>query len=373
MTKAARISSGIAPRWSDVLASIDDGLVVLDPAGVVVDINPAAEQLMALAASQVLGSHVEAVFDAHTGNQWIADLALGTLRTGLACRRIEGALARRRGTVAVRAACAPVLDARGGVGGVVLALHDLTMQRTLEEATRRAERLSALGTVALGLAHEIRNPLGGIKGAAQLLRGSLDDPEQTACTDLIVREVERLDRLIEQLRELSHPPRLDIHPLNIHRVLNDVLALQRRSAAWRNVRLRTEFDPSLPAVRGDVAQLTQVFLNLIKNALEALDGAGELVVSTRMDHRFLIRRPSGRGQQLAVTIEDTGPGIPEDVKTQLFAPFFTTKNRGTGLGLALSQRIVNEHGGAIEHESRPGGGTRFRVTLPVEPDHGDAS
>src|SRR5262249_52368129 len=149
--------------------------------------------------------------------------------------------------------------------------------------TRRAERLAALGTVARGLAHEIRNPLGGIKGAAQLIRGAVGDPELRHCTDIIVREVERLDGLVEQLRELSMRPRLQLGPVNIHRVLNDVLALQRQAALWGGVQLRTTFDPSLPPVHGDRAQLTQVFLNLVKNALEALDGHGELAIATRIE------------------------------------------------------------------------------------------
>src|SRR5262249_14995430 len=162
---------------------------------------------------------------------------------------------------------------------------------------------------ATGLAHEIRNPLGGIKGAAQLLRGALADPELLRCADIIIREVERLDGLVEQLRELSTPPRLQLEPVNIHRVLNDVLTLERQAPAWGRITLRTAFDPSLPPVRGDRPQLTQVFLNLVKNAIEALSGRGELAVSTRLEAKFHIRRGSGRGRFLAVLVEDGGPGV----------------------------------------------------------------
>ena len=186
----------------------------------------------------------------------------------------------------VTAACAPIQGPDGTLRGAVLVLHDLTLQRTLEAATRRADRLAALGTVTVGLAHEIRNPLGGIKGAAQLLRGGLTDPGLVRATDVIVNEVDRLDGLIEQLREFSRPPQLQLDAVNIHRVLNHVLTLQRQASTWGSVTLRTEFDPSLPAVRGDRAQLTQVFLNLIKNASEALEGRGELVISTQIDSRF---------------------------------------------------------------------------------------
>lgn len=362
----------VSPRlpWADVLASIEDAVIVLDRGGRIVDLNPSAEQLTGVSALQAVGTNVGELFQPRAASVWLDDMVRGALSEAAARRRGEGILPARRRDLPVSASCAPVFDAEGGVSGAVLVLHDQTLQRTLEVTTRRADRLAALGTVAMGLAHEIRNPLGGIKGAAQLLRGALTDPEQTRCTDIIIREVERLDGLIEQLRELSVPPRLQLEALNIHRVLHDVLALQRQAPAWGGVRLRTAFDPSLPAVRGDRAQLTQVFLNVVKNALEALEGQGELAVSTRLEARFHIRRGSARGRFLSVLIEDTGPGIPDAYHAQLFAPFFTTKPRGSGLGLALCHRIVTEHGGAITHEARPAGGTCFRVTLPVSEGNG---
>ncbi|TMA42472.1 MAG: PAS domain-containing protein [Deltaproteobacteria bacterium] len=368
------------PDWTDVLASIEDGVVVIDSAGVVADLNPAAEQLVGVSAPQAVGKRVDDLFGGERGRRaqrgalhWAGELVRDTLAQGVARRRGEGLLRSRRGDVEVNAACAPLHDGDGTVAGAVLVLRDLTLQRALEATGRRAERLAALGTVALGLAHEIKNPLGGIKGAAQLLRGAVDDPELVHCTDIIIREVERLDGLVEHLRELSVPPRLDLQPVNIHRVLNDVLALQRQAPAWGETALRVEFDPSLPAVRGDRAQLTQVFLNLVKNALEALSGRGELRVSTRIETRYHIRRGRGRGQFLSVVVEDTGPGVPPEDAAQLFSPFFSTKAGGSGLGLALCHRIVAEHGGTIAHEPRPGGGARFRVTLPVsEGDVGNA-
>src|SRR5438128_491308 len=173
----------------------------------------------------------------------------GTLREGAARRHGEGILVSRSGEAPVSAACAPVFDGDGGLSGVVLVLHDLSLQRTLEATASRADRLAALGTVALGLAHEIKNPLGGIKGAAQLLRSAVTDPDLVRCTEIIVREVERLDGLVEQLRELSVPPQLQLEPVNIHRVLNTVLSLERQAPDWGAIALRTVFDPSLPPVR----------------------------------------------------------------------------------------------------------------------------
>jgi two-component system nitrogen regulation sensor histidine kinase GlnL len=346
-----------------VLASLEDGVVVVNGGGRVSDLNPAAEQLLGVSAIQAVGMPIEELFRL---SPWLGEAVRGTLEVGVARRRNEGPLFSGGREVPVRAACAPLFDdALGAVRGAVVVLNDLSMQRTLEAATRRADRLSALGAVAQGLAHEIRNPLGGIKGAAQLLRGQLADPEMIRCTDVIVREVERLDGLVEQLRELGTPPRLQLVPLNIHRVLNDVLALQKQAPNWGSTTLHTAFDPSLPPVRGDRAQLTQVFLNLVKNGVEALAGHGELHVSTRLDARFHLRRGSERAHFIVVSVEDGGPGVPDADQPHLFTPFFTTKRTGTGLGLAVCHRIVSEHGGTIGYEPRPTGGACFRVTLPA--------
>jgi two-component system nitrogen regulation sensor histidine kinase GlnL len=358
------------PPWADVLASLDDAVIVLDPAGVVTDVNPAAEHLTGISAPQALRGRIEAMLPA---SPWVAQVVRETLAEGVARRRGEEVLMARRREVPVGAACAPVFATDGTVRGAVLVLHDLTLQRALDATTRRADRLAALGMVAQGLAHEIRNPLGGIKGAAQLLRARVDDADLVRCTEIIVREVERLDGLVEQLRELGTPPRLRLEAVNIHRVLNDVLGLQRQATAWGAVTLRTAFDPSLPPVWGDGAQLTQVFVNLVRNALDALGGRGELSISTRLEARFHLRRGSARGRFLSVAVEDDGPGVPDADRTNLFSPFFTTKTGGTGLGLAICHRIVTEHGGLIAHEPRTGRGACFRVTLPVsEDDVGDA-
>lgn len=369
---SSSLSAPAPPSWADVLASLDDGVVVLDRDGVVLDLTPAAEQTLGLSPSHAIDHAVSELLPAGDPNAWLAELCHHTLRDGAARRRSEGTIHRGRVDRPVQASCAPIQDGDGAVRGAVLILHDLTLQRELEAQTRRADRLASLGTVALGLAHEIRNPLGGIKGAAQLLRASLHDAEQRECTDLIVREVERLDGLLGQLRALSQPQALQRQPVNVHRILNEVLALQRKAAGWGQVTLRTEFDPSLPPVDGDRARLSQVFLNLVKNALEALDGQGQLLIATQFQHGFHIRRSGGRGRLLAVLIEDTGPGVPPADQAELFAPFFTTKGAGTGLGLAICHRIVTEHGGTIAYEDRVGGGARFRVTLPVS-EHDDGT
>ena len=355
--------------WTDVLASISDGVLILDAEGIVDDVNPAAELLTGVSARHAIGRDAASTFGVRPINRWLVELIDATRREAVTHRRAEETLWSLGQAIVVSAACAPILDAHGTVGGAVLVLHDLTLQHTIETATRHAERLAALDTVAAGLAHEIRNPLGGIKGAAQLLRAKLTDPDDVRCTDLVIREVERLAGLVDQLRDLGSPPPLTLEAVNVHRIVNDVVDLERQAPEWGDITLVTEFDPSLPAILGDRSQLHQLLLNLVKNAAEALDGRGQITITTRMDAGYRVRREGGRTKFLVVSVTDTGPGVSESDRPRLFAPFFSTKARGTGLGLALCQRIITQHGGVIAYEPVPGGGARFRISLPVSDTH----
>jgi two-component system nitrogen regulation sensor histidine kinase GlnL len=356
-------------HWSDVLASVSEALLVFGPDAHLLALNPAAEVLLELSEGLVRGVPVSALFPPDGANAWLVPIVTATLGQGVVQHRAEAALVRRGKRVLVSATCGPMHDRTGSVRGAVLVLHDLTLERTLDETTRRAERLTAFGSVVLGLAHEIRNPLSGIKGAARLLEQELVDAGHRRCTEIIVREVDRLEGLVAQLNALREPRPLRRVAVNVHRVLQDVLSLQQRSAEWGGVTLRVAFDPSLPAVLGDADQLTQVFLNLVRNAVEALGGRGELQVSTRLETGFQVRLPEGTLMLASVTIGDTGPGVPADVEPLLFVPFFSTKARGSGLGLPVCHRIVSEHAGTIGYEPRPGGGALFRVTLPLSPRH----
>ena len=356
-------------HWSDVLASISEALIVFGADARVVALNPVAETLLDSSESQVRGTHADALFPPDGANGWLAPVVATALQKGSVQHHADGWLIRRGKRVLVAAACGPMHDRAGTVRGAVLVLRDLTLERTLDETTRRAERLTAFGSVVLGLAHEIRNPLSGIKGAARLLEQELVDPAHRRCTEIIVHEVDRLEGLVAQLNTLREPRPLRRAPVNIHRLLQDVLSLQQRSAEWGGVALRHAFDPSLPALLGDADQLTQVFLNLVRNAVEAMGGRGELHVSTRVETGLQVRLPEGTLMLASVTIGDTGPGVPPDVEPLLFAPFFSTKARGSGLGLPVCYRIVSEHGGTIAYEPRPGGGASFRVTLPLAPTY----
>jgi two-component system nitrogen regulation sensor histidine kinase GlnL len=354
----------LAQHFDDVLASIGDGLVVLDRDGTVVFANPRAEDLTSVSAAQAVGRSADQAFAA---NPWIGQTATrlpaGTDGRTSEVGELAGPFHRR---VSVHLTVAPVVARDGAIVGTLLLFRDLTAQRSLGETVERGVRIGDLAAVAAGLAHEIKNPLGGIKGAAQLLAEDLrQNASASRFTALITREVDRVSALLEQLLELTRPSHPHLAAVNVHRILQEVLLLEGATGSDALL-VRCEFDPSLPEVWADEAQLRQVFLNLIKNALEAMGHTGTLTITTRMETDFHVRNPGcSRGKFLSVDVEDTGPGIPPEDSERVFTPFFTTKAKGTGLGLAVSQRLVTQLGGLIRVHSQPGRGASFRVSLPV--------
>jgi len=346
--------------WENILTSLEDGVVVIDQRGKISFFNQAAEALTETPASQALGQECAALF---ARTPWLVEMVKKSGPPEQTGSRGEGDLARPRGRlVPVNLTVSPLQDRYGRFFGTILLARDLTYRNL-----QRADRLALLGTLAAGLAHEIKNPLGGIKGAAQLLKREVShNPSLGQYADIVVREVDRVNRLIEQLLDLSQPAAYDFEAVNIHEILDEVLLLEREAVADWSVAVRKNFDPSLPPIHGDRNRLTQVFLNLAKNALQAMDGRGTLTVTTRMETDFHIREPGRRrGKFIWVDFEDDGPGIKEEDLPNIFSPFFSTKNNGTGLGLAVCYRIVKEHGGLIRVDSREGAGASFKVSLLV--------
>jgi len=359
-------------RWSQIIESLEEGVIGIDEAGQILSMNQAAEQLTGCSLAAIRGRHHRKVF---ADSPWVSDLvdsaAEGEGRSLSAEGTIYGLWQK---ATPVRASAAAMLDSEARATGAALILRDITMQRSLEIDVQRAKSLAQLGVVVAGLAHEIRNPLGGIRGAVQLLAADIGPrPSAKEYIDLVLREVDRLSKLLGQLLELR--PRGPGKPaaVNIHRVLDHVIALVDEAAKAHGIRIARFYDPSLPDVRGDEDSLTQLLLNLTQNAVQAVaglapDSKGEIRLTTRVETDYHVTkaatRAGGRGRLLRIDVEDNGPGISPDVQANLFSPFVTTKPKGTGLGLAICQRIVSDHGGTIRCDSDPGH-TLFRLTLPA--------
>ena len=237
----------------------------------------------------------------------------------------------------------------------------------LYQQMKEKDRLAALGEMAAGLAHEIRNPLGSIKASAQYLAETAEQPEERGeFLDIIVDEVDRLNRVVGSFLDYARPPHTDPEPIYVNSAVQLTLQFLRPECDASEVDLHVAMDPNLPKVRIDIEHLRQVLINLVQNAVQAMTSGGDLYVETRTQDRFRIG--GGARRWVQITVRDTGPGIAPGLLANLFVPFVTTKQQGTGLGLAISQRIVSETGGRIDVRSRQGVGTTFVVLLPAEPD-----
>ncbi len=351
--------------YANVIDSVGDGVIVLDGVGSVTLMNPAAEEITGVSRRQAQGAAFSAVFK---GETVLLEMVGKTASTGMTISDHENIVLRKGGhMVPVSATTSPLLLANGEVIGTILVLRDLTNVRELEEAVRHADRLSTLGTLAAGLAHEIKNPLGGIKGAAQLLERELsEESEMRDYTRVVLKEVQRVNRIVDELLELASPRKLKLDQVNLHKILGDIIILQRRTIEGKPVAIQQQFDPSIPPILADEGLMTQLFLNLIKNAVEAVGESGTIRVTSKVWSDYsMTHKGERRSRMVAVEVSDDGPGIKKDQLEHLFTPFFTTKAKGTGLGLAICQKIVSEHRGLIKVDSDPGRGTTFTVMLPL--------
>jgi two-component system nitrogen regulation sensor histidine kinase GlnL len=252
---------------------------------------------------------------------------------------------------------------------VVVLLQEKTMAEKIDrQLTHRGAARSVTGLAAM-LAHEIKNPLSGIRGAAQLLESSVDDDDR-ALTRLICDETDRIVKLVDRMEVFSDERPVERAPVNIHVVLEHVKRLAQSGFA-RNIRIVEEYDPSLPPVYANRDQLVQIFLNLVKNAAESIgnDDDGEILLTTAFKPGIRLSVPGSTNRvtlPLEFCVRDNGPGVPPDMLPHLFDPFVTTKTNGTGLGLALVAKIIGDHGGVIECDSQQNR-TTFRVLMPAFP------
>lgn len=248
---------------------------------------------------------------------------------------------------------------------IAIAMRDRSAARTLREEIHERERQESYGHIAAGIAHEVRNPLGGIRGAAELIGMRSQDERSRKAASLIVAEVDRISGLVDELMVFARGDRLDYRTVNIHRLLDTLLDLVELERGHESITVVRRYDPSLPELDADESRLQQVFLNLVRNAMQAMEEkGGRLTISTGMTLEHRLVGADGRAQPtVRIRIQDEGPGIPESILSRLSTPFFTTKTKGTGLGLSLARHWVRRHGGRLRIESVVGEGTRVDVDL----------
>lgn len=349
-------------HYGQIWSSLPVPALVIDGADRIEDVNPAGELFFNYSARSLRGQTLD---QALIPDQDFSDI-FARLRDSESAHFLnEIRIFPHERTAAIcTVKAAPLADTHDHIL-VLCSPRDISERLGRAGQSRSAAR-SAIGMAEM-LAHEIKNPLAGIAGAAQLLSMSLT-PEDREMTDLIVAETRRVVKLLEQVEQFGNIRPPECKPVNIH----DILDRARRSALMgygARMQISEDYDPSLPPTWADGDQLVQVFLNLLKNAAEAAPaGRGAIRLRTFYDHALRLRGPDGEGHPLPLQIEvtDNGPGLPPAIAAEIFEPFVSGRENGTGLGLALVSKIIADHGGVISADSSAAG-TTFRISLPIAP------
>jgi len=341
-----------------ILESMVSGMLTVDNNGAIVTYNNMAEKILGRKTTEVLGKSCEQVW----GKRGIiANVIANTLAEGKCYMNFEASIASpERGLVPVSFSSTVLFDQNGKRMGVLLTIQDLSEVKELENKVRQADKLSALATMAAGMAHEIKNPLSSRKVLSQLLPLKIDDREyQKKLGEIMPREIDRIDRIVESLLGFARATALKFTKTDINDILEENLKYFQRPAKEANIKVNRNYG-KLPEIEVDRNQVTQVFSNLMLNAIQAMPNGGELKVAS-----FPGKRIENLLENIKVQVTDTGVGISEETTKKLFDPFYTTKYGGTGLGLTITHSIVDGHKGYIDVASKPGKGTTFTVTLPL--------
>lgn len=375
--------------YENIIESMGEGVVSVDLDLKISLFNLWAEKITGISRDAALGKDIDEIFSL---DSWLTDLIKETLTKGKLHAEFEETLHRKFSKpVKISITTRQIQDNNGVVTGALWFMRDISGIKSIEQDALRKDRLAYIGTFATNLAHEVRNPLLGIRGAAQLLSKKIvksTDPALTEnsklieYTEVIITEADRLNATVNDMLNFARPRAIKKNPINIHKVIDKVILLVQQKdeedGQVLQTKIKREYDPSLPDIIGDENQLTQVFLNLIKNSIDAteskkttsgdedLKDKDSITIRTKVVTDFRIKKELSETTQFAqIEIEDSGTGIPEEELEKIFTPFFTTKDFGTGLGLPITYRIIKEHSGFLKIDSQLGEGTTVRIMLPT--------
>ena len=354
------MSKGLPHIDASVMDNLTTGVVVFDEHLQVRYINQTAESLLAVSARHVIGHQPDEhiTCDGEVLSRLISSAGSGQAVTKRGVILVTGDRAR----ITVDCMINPVSDELGE-SYTIVEMQQVDRQLRIHRETTLISQQAATRDLVRGLAHEIKNPLGGLRGAAQLLQAELPEPELQEYTRIIIEEADRLQELVNRMLGPNRRP--NYRELNIHHVLERVRSLVLAEVGEQSLEIVRDYDPSIPELVGDMDQLIQAVLNIVKNAARAMGEGGSIVLHTRIARNFTIG--SHRHRLVAqIEIEDDGPGIPAEIADTLFLPMVTSGG-GQGLGLSIAQSLITQHKGLVECRSRPGK-TVFTILLPLAPD-----
>ena len=361
--------------YESIIQNLRSGLITADKDLNITHLNKAAVSLLGFSPAEIIGTPLISLFTSQ--EQEIREIFAGggkciDPKTGYLS---EFKMVRKDKRPLPTEVCfSTILDKHGRITGLSCIFLDITQRKKMEKHLTRMDRLASLGELASGIAHEIRNPLAGIGGALQILSKQFnhDHPNHLIFKE-VLDQVLRLDDFVKNLLQFARPSTPKFELLNIEDVIDSTLFLVANQISKKHIQLKVAHQPHQPDIQGDKNLLQQVFLNIIINALDAMDAGGKLEINVRWQQE---EEPDSmaedgmycatRQNQILIEISDTGPGISENDLDNIFNPFFTTKSQGTGLGLSITHRIIEQHRGTISVDSHPDTGTTFTITLPAD-------
>lgn len=336
-----------------IIENAADGVIAIDRQGNVTTMNPAAELITGYTLDELAGQAYTTLFsDPHFSSP-----VLDTLEHGTEHLAQEVSFPAHNRTIELSVTTSRIHNASGELIGALVIFSDLTAHKETQRRLAQTERLATLGELMAGIAHEVRNPLTAIRGYVQIIRQQTELPVHQEYLSIVIKEIDSINKVIQQLLDFSRPRQSQWQLVPLNALIEETLILVQTSGIQARIDFNTELDTTLSPIIADRELLKQVLLNMLINAVQAISAHGTIHIRT-WRHTLM---------HLAITIEDNGCGIDIDLQKKIFDPFFTTKPSGTGLGLALSQRIINAHQGDIRVTSQPGCGTTFMIILPIHP------
>lgn len=358
-----------------IIQSIGSGLMTVDLQQKITSFNPGAEEILGYRAEDVVGKYLYEIFRKEEFERLLPEMNSSNGRQSLMNREMEVTTANNR-KIFIGFTITPRIDNRNQRVGNIISFRDISQIKQMQAEVIRMDRLASLGVLASGIAHEIRNPLAGIKTVAQTLEEELgSDDSKREYLARIIRQVNRLDELLKAFFSYARPRPPVRKFYRLHEIVHEVTALLKQKLIKNRIELVEDYANGLALIYVDFHQIQQVLFNLVLNAIDAMPSGGKITITARqvssvlhrMDRRGKKFPSPNRSMQFAeVKISDTGVGIPEKNLAQIFDPFFTTKSQGSGLGLSIVYRIIEEHNGDIRVESKEGEGTTFTLLLPTE-------
>lgn len=343
--------------YKKIFDSFSDGIIITDKDLVIRDINHSAQQLINHSRKRTLSKNLSTVFPPD-----ITQLAVQSINDERAIIKYETELdgGPLKDNVFLQITLMPHFSSEYRVEGLIIYLKHLERAKLLNVFENQQFFNTNFENLMLGMAHELKNPLSGIKGAAQLLTNDLSKEELSKCSQIITKEANRLIEFVDKMKESNDFSDQQCEPVNVNEVIFEILYLESRAAGDR-INFKKNLDITIPPIKGDENAIKQVFVNIISNAVQSIPDKGDITISTQWINDYKVQSKSA----VLISVEDTGNGIAEDEIDKIFTPFFTTRPNGTGLGLFISNRIVARHGGMIFVDSVPGSGSEFRVFLPA--------